>query len=266
MHLPADFAIGPVIVHVHMLLETLAYPAGFALHLRLRRRRVDPISDATRMIVVAGAAVGAVIGSKLLFLFEDPAATLAALAHPVDQAALGPRGWVLGLLGGKTIVGGLLGGWGGVEIAKRLVHETRRTGDLYVLPLCLGMAIGRVGCFLAGPGDGTWGGPTSLPWGVDPGDGIARHPAPLYEIAVLALIALWASRRRAAREGDLFRGFMALYLAWRLAIEFVKPGDARIALGLTAIQITCAAALAAMAPALPRIFFAPRATPVAAGG
>jgi prolipoprotein diacylglyceryltransferase len=142
---------------------------------------------------------------------------------------------------GKTIVGGLAGGTLAVEWVKRRIGESRRTGDAFVLPLALGMAIGRVGCFLAGLGDHTQGGPTTLPWGVDFGDGIPRHPTTLYEIVALGGLAAWAaawSRHPLKQEGDLFRGFFAGYAAFRFGLEFLKPDD-HDWLGLSAIQIVC---------------------------
>lgn len=48
------------------------------------------------------------------------------------------------------------------------------TGDLLALPLAVGITIGRIGCFLTGLSDGTFGRPSSLPWAVDFSDGI-RH-------------------------------------------------------------------------------------------
>jgi prolipoprotein diacylglyceryltransferase len=57
--------------------------------------------------------------------------------------------------------------------------------DLLAVPLCAGIALGRVGCFLAGPADRTHASATALPWGVDHGDGIARHPVALYEAQAL---------------------------------------------------------------------------------
>ena len=110
------------------------------------------------------------------------------------------------------------------------------------MPLALGIAIGRIGCFLAGLPDHTYGLPTSLPWGVDFGDGIARHPTQLYEAVFLAWLAWYLSRaslRRPAAHvnGDLFKLFMVSYLGLRLAIDFIKPGLAF--LGLTSIQWVC---------------------------
>jgi prolipoprotein diacylglyceryltransferase len=125
--------------------------------------------------------------------------------------------------GGKTIVGGLLGGWLGVELVKRVSGIRRRTGDLFALPLCVGIAVGRVGCLIAGLADDTYGKPTSLPWAVDLGDGIGRHPVQIYEILFLVLVGIVVSRKWKLPEGARFRIFLGSYLAWRVAIDFLKP-------------------------------------------
>src|SRR5262249_22584616 len=126
----------------------------------------------------------------------------------------------------------------------------RRTGDLFAIPLCAGIAIGRVGCFLAGLQDDTYGARTTLPWGVDLGDGVARHPVQIYEVVWLSLVAswLWCLSLRPHREGDVFKTFMVSYFAFRLIVEFIKPGTPIG--GLTAIQWACAAMLIYYAPDL----------------
>jgi prolipoprotein diacylglyceryltransferase len=115
----------------------------------------------------------------------------------------------------------------------------RATGDLFVFPLVVGIAIGRVGCFLTGLADHTHGMHTSLPWGVNFGDG-PRHPTQLYEIAflvVLGCVLFWRSRGE-FWNGELFQWFMAGYLGFRLVIEFIKPRYVLIG-GLSAIQLAC---------------------------
>ena len=91
-------------------------------------------------------------------------------------------------MGGKTIVGALIGGLITVEVTKRYIGFRTSTGDLYAIPLALGIAIGRVGCFLTGLSDNTYGSPTTLPWGINFDDGIPRHPTQFYEIAFLLLL------------------------------------------------------------------------------
>jgi len=217
----------------HLAFEMLAYFAGFRLYLWQRRRAGDVVDAHTRWSVVAAAIAGAAIGSRLLFWLEDPAATL---AHWGD---------VRYLLGGKTVVGGLLGGLIGVELTKAWLGITRRTGDLFAVPLAAGIAIGRIGCFLAGLPDRTYGMATSLPWGVDFGDGIRRHPTQLYESGAMVLVAMWLSRwqRRPHVEGRIFQWFMVLYLSLRLVVDAIKP-DLRLALGLTSLQWAALAGLA----------------------
>lgn len=231
-------ARGPL---VHAAFELLAYATGFVLSRRAwaRERRAFAARPGAGWIAVA-ALLGAALGSKLLFLLQFPDFVA---AHFPSAASV---------LGGKTIVGGLLGGLLGVEIAKKRLGVLDSTGDLFTFPVIAGLVVGRVGCLAAGLGDETFGLPTSRPWGWDFGDGVLRHPTPLYEIAFLLVLAaaLRLAAPRLARPGDTFRVFMGAYLAFRVAVDFLKPPfgpvasaaeaalpRARVYAGLTAIQI-----------------------------
>jgi phosphatidylglycerol:prolipoprotein diacylglycerol transferase len=229
---PVFVPVGPWVVHPHVFFETMAYLVGFRLYLWLRRRQGDPVDNGPRWSIVTAAAIGAVIGSRLLFWLEDPVATIGYLHRPGV------------LLGGKTVVGALLGGWVAVEIVKRRIGIREATGDLFAVPLAVGLSIGRIGCFLSGLPDGTYGSATTLAWGVDLGDGLLRHPVALYESAFMMILAsaLWRTRNR-LRRGESFKVFMASYLAFRIGADSVKPGVS-LGLGLTAIQWACAGGLA----------------------
>jgi phosphatidylglycerol:prolipoprotein diacylglycerol transferase len=212
---------------VHMLFETLAYVLGYQLYRRLRRSLGDPISQDHRWWIIATAAVGAVLGSKILGCMEQ----VPEIVHQWRNPAY--------LVSGKSIVGGLVGGWMAVEWIKRRLGITVSTGDLFAVPLALGIAIGRVGCFLAGLSDQTYGIATTLPWGVNFGDGILRHPTQLYEMAFLMAfsLALWMFLRQPHRNGDVFKLFIAGYMGWRLLVDFLKP-EFRV-FDLSIIQWTC---------------------------
>src|ERR1700682_4819285 len=110
-----------------MFFETLAYVAAFVTFLRLRRRQGDQLSDDSRWWVVCAAIVGAAIGCRLLGWLEA-----------INTASYAT---------GKTIVGGLAGGLVAVELAKMRLKISAATGDLFVIPLIVGIAIGRIGCF-----------------------------------------------------------------------------------------------------------------------
>ncbi len=112
-------------------------------------------------------------------------------------------------------------------------------------PIILGMIIGRIGCFLAGVQDGTYGVESSLPWAMDLGDGIRRHPTNLYEIIFLGL--LWISlvqmeKKYALTNGSRFKIFLFSYLLFRFLIEFIKPFYT-FSFGLSPIQLACLAGI-----------------------
>ena len=227
----------PFVPHpaLHPVFEALGYAGGYAVYKRLRDHAGDLLSEDHRWLLLAATALGALAGARLLGLLEQ------APRIGFHFAQIFAPG------GGKTIVGGLLGGWLAVELAKLVLHIRSRTGDLYAIPLALGIAIGRIGCFFAGLADDTYGTPTTLPWGVNLGDGIPRHPTQLYEFAFLLLLAaaLYLRSRRPHPQGQLFRIFMASYLAWRFLIDFIKPQP--LAAGLNPIQWACLAGLVAVA-------------------
>jgi phosphatidylglycerol---prolipoprotein diacylglyceryl transferase len=220
---------------VHLACESIAYAVAFALYARSRRAESTPALSADQSLgLLLGAALGAFVGSKLLSWLE---------AAPGADGA-----WSLATftLQGKTIVGGLLGGWAGVEIAKRAMGIRTPTGDAFVPAFLAGLAIGRVGCFLAGLHDRTYGIATGLPWGVDFGDGIRRHPTQLYEIAFLGLLALAlaAASRFPRPPGERFLLLVAAYLGFRFTVEFCKPRYPVVS-GLSAIQLASLAGVAA---------------------
>jgi prolipoprotein diacylglyceryltransferase len=221
-------------VHPHLVMELIAYTGGFQIYRMTRSRwpRANMSFEQTLWVFV-GAVFGALIGSKLLAWIES---LPDYWPHRFD-----PETW----LAGKTIVGGLLGGWAGVEIAKKLLHVTHSTGDAFVFPLIFGMAVGRIGCFLTGLDDHTHGIATTLPWGIDFGDGIHRHPTQLYDILFLSLLAIaLGARRHRQRNGDLFLIFLTSYCAWRFFAEFLKP-TWKPYLALSPIQFACAIAIIA---------------------
>jgi prolipoprotein diacylglyceryltransferase len=229
MTFPVVFHIFGLSVPSHEVCELAAYIVGVQLFLSRQKRDVAARggNPAAAFWTIAACVLGAMIGSKLLAWIE---------MSPEDVQQV--QNW-RDLLGGKTIVGGLLGGWIGVELAKIYFGIRDRTGDVYVAPLAIGIAIGRVGCFLTGLPDHTYGIATRLPWGVDFGDGIRRHPTQLYEIAFALLWGgvVWIRSRWPYVRGDLFRLFMLGYFSFRLLVEFIKPVYRPD--GLSAIQWAC---------------------------
>lgn len=170
-------------------------------------------------------------------------------------------------------MGALIFGLIFVELMKRYTGLRQSTGDLYAIPLAMGIAIGRIGCFLTGLSDNTYGTPSSLPWAINFGDGIARHPTQLYEIVFLILLIpfLYRVTLSEARDspnvaaksadtcvnysrflpGDVFKLFMVAYLSFRFLSDFIKPYP-RLLFGLGGIQWACLLTLLYYSPDMGR--------------
>lgn len=135
---------------------------------------------------------------------------------------------------GKTVTTGLIGAYLCVESAKWFMGITFKTGDSFALPLAVAMSIGRWGCFFNGCCHGV---PTTLPWGVDFGDHIQRHPTQIYESLfhfVMAGVLLGLTMRKAL-PGHKLQLYLISYGIYRFATEFIRP-EPRQALGLTFYQ------------------------------
>ena len=227
MNFPVYIGLGSWRIHPHLFFESIAY--FVALRLALRNFGQDSIQPAQRSTILIGGLIGALIGTKVLVILQH-----------IDLFWQHRTQFWLLFIQGKTVVGALLGGLIGVEVTKKRLGISRSTGDAFTYPLMVGTAIGRVGCFLTGLSDRTYGTATSLPWGVDFGDGIARHPTQLYEILFLLglMVFLHLRSRYPLQDGDLFKFYMISYLSFRLLIDWIKP-DFHPLLGLSAIQIAC---------------------------
>lgn len=218
---------------LHLIFEVAAFALGFAYYQWLRVGHGDAIPEDKRLWIIIGAAAGALIGSRVLGALEDPA----------RLAWNGPALFVA--FNNRTVVGGLLGGLIGVELTKKIIGVRTSSGDLFTYPLILGMMVGRVGCLLGGLDDNTYGVGTELPWGIDLGDGVPRHPTNAYEILWLGLLWLGlrgVERRWRLANGARFKLFMVAYLLFRLLVEAIKPQPVTL-LGLSSIQLACVAGL-----------------------
>ncbi len=228
MEIPFEPIVFGYTINVHLILEYAAFIIAFRYYVYLRKHSSDKISSLNRLSIILGAAIGALLGSRIIGLLENP------LVEFSQQN-------LIQLLNTKTIMGGLFGGLLGVELAKKQIGETHSSGDLFVFPIILGIFIGRVGCFLSGVNEFTYGEETSFFLGMDLGDGLLRHPVALYELVFLVVLFIVLKRLKPKLQytnGLLFKWFMILYFTFRFFIEFLKPNVFYIA-GLSSIQILC---------------------------
>ncbi|HPY39998.1 MAG TPA: prolipoprotein diacylglyceryl transferase [Thiolinea sp.] len=130
----------------------------------------------------------------------------------------------------KSMLGGVFGAIVAAELFKYFADIRQSTGLYFVPGLIMLIAVGRIGCFLAGLPDFTYGTPTNLPWGVDFGDGIKRHPVQLYEtfamLAFLAVLLMSYPKHSAFWQTQGFYVFVLFYAGQRFIWEFLKPYSA----------------------------------------
>lgn len=201
----------PTAPWAHPIFDALAWLGGIATSVALYRWRLRE----------AAARVAAKVGRGYF----------AALC-----AGAIPAAWLAGSLNtmrdtvptlSHSVAGALVGAIVGVEIYKAFYGIKGSTGGLFVGSFAIGVAIGRWGCLFTGLPDETYGIPTSLPWGVDLGDGIARHPVQIYEsLAMAAFFAIYLvalGRRRPWAFTKAFYLMCLWYGLQRFAWEFLKP-------------------------------------------
>ena len=214
-------------INVHLILEYLAFFLGYRYYVFLRKKTIDTIVSTNRLSIILGAAIGAFLGSRIMGFLENPILPIGVVS-------------ALSLFNNKTIMGGLFGGLLGVELAKKSIGEKQSSGDLFTFPIILGIFIGRIGCFLSGTNEFTYGKTTSFFLGMNLGDNLKRHPIALYELLFLFVlfIFLWKLKNKNLKNGLLFQYFMIAYFSFRFFIEFIKPNVFFFA-GLSFIQILC---------------------------
>lgn len=170
----------------------------------------DPRDRRRYYVMQVITAVCALLGAKLAVLLGDE-------FWPLEEF----HDWGALLGGGRSIAGALLFGFLGVEAAKPLLRYDIPPNDRFAFVLPFSIGIGRIGCLIAGCCRGV---PFDGPWAITYGDGIPRHPAPVYEMLFhwlmgFALIALW---RRQILFGRLFALYLASYGVFRFFTEFLR--------------------------------------------
>jgi phosphatidylglycerol:prolipoprotein diacylglycerol transferase len=203
--------------------------AGIALSIafwsRLARR------DDRLVLVYVGALCGAFLGAKLVYLLAEGWLHYGA-----------PDMW-LQWATGKSVLGALLGGYAGVELAKRWVGYTSATGDWFACIAPVGIIVGRIGCLLHGCCLGVACEPAWFT--LKDGIGVPRWPAVPVEMLfnVAAVIAFSVLRRRHILPGQHFHLYLIGYGSFRFLHEFLRQ-EPRIIGPFTGYQFAALAVLA----------------------
>ncbi|MBX3062900.1 MAG: prolipoprotein diacylglyceryl transferase [Anaerolineae bacterium] len=241
--LPILYENGPVIIYTHDFFTVIGLLVGLALYYHELHKR-DMLEWRIFWISIA-AVFGAGVGCRLLTAWEHP-----AYYSTFDDV---PFSYFVAH-SGKTIIGGIVGGYVGIVLSKRYLHYTKSTGDCYAAAIALATAIGRIGCFLS---ELPLGKPTDLPWGMTvSADAISQfqycpyctqpmHPSMVYEIIfnLIAFALILRLRHRVIVQGETLKIYLLAAGIFRFFVEFVR-GNTEQLWGLTGPQVVLIPCLA----------------------
>ncbi len=246
---PILFNIGPLDVYSYGLMMGIGFLVANYVAVKEFKRKglgVDFANQVTLIAVVFGIA-----GSKILSLIENWGDFL---KDPLGMA-FSPGGltWYGGFVLAAVII---------LWAAKRKGFKLARVADALAPALIMGYGVARLGCHFSGDGD--YGMPTRLPWGVDYSKGIVPpsaafqgfpqieahypggivpnntllHPTPIYEFLACLLIfyILWRMRKSFSTDGKLFMVYLILAGTERLLVEFIRLNP-RLLFGLSEAQL-----------------------------
>lgn len=226
---PIAISIGPLAVRWYGLMYLLSFVTAFWLAKRrlplfpaITREDLDNLLTLIIVGVVLGGRLGYVIFYKPGYYLENPAEILA-----IWQGGMSFHGGFLGVL---------------FVCFAMCVRKGWKFFDLmdYVAPtIPIGLFWGRLGNFINGE---LWGRPTDGPWGMifpQAGDGLARHPSQLYEMALEGMVLgvfLWWFASKPRKRGQVAAVFAAGYGLGRFIVEYAREPDSF--LGLQALDLT----------------------------
>ena len=224
---PILFHLGEIAIPSFWAMAFLAFFVALLVIRRDMHERGMPERQAYDMVL--WAYIGGWVGARL---FVIPTGWQYFVEAPVAFLLSG-SGWVW--------YGGVIGGAVAVLVwARRVGIPGLVIADVAAPALAIGLAIGRLGCQLAGDGD--YGVPTDLPWGMSYPDGVVPttdrvHPTPIYELIcyVAIFVVLWRQRHRGLPNGALIAQYLIYSGVARFAVEFLRRNPGWL-VGLTTAQ------------------------------
>lgn len=216
---PVLLSIGPFQIRYYGLFFVLGFVMAYFLLVHLAKRKElnvtkDDIADLLLYIII-----GAVLGARIFYVFVYNLPFY--LSNPFEIIAV----WH----GGLSFHGGIIGAAiAGIYFAKRKKIDYYELADIVVIPLALGLALGRMGNFINGE---LYGRITEVPWAVKFPDAEGfRHPSQIYASLkdLLIFFTLWVIKDKNLPKGFMFWLFVVMYSTLRFIVGFFRAPDPQL--------------------------------------
>ncbi len=215
---PVLLHLGPLEIRYYGLVYVIGFIIAYFLLRYLAKRKEITLSEDELETFLLYGAVGVLVSSRVFyFLFYNLSIIL---NNPLQLFKI----WE----GGMSFHGGLIGVIAaGLIFCRQYKKKFYEIADIVVIPVALGLGIGRIANFINAE---LYGRATTVPWAVDFGDRIPRHPSQLYESAknIVIFTVLWILKDKNLRKGTLFWIFITVYGTFRFFIEFVREPDPQL--------------------------------------
>lgn len=216
---PVLLSIGPLQIRYYGLFFVLGFVIAYFLLIHLAKRKELSITKDDIADFLLYMIIGTILGARIFYvLFYN-------LPFYLDNLGQIIAVWN----GGLSFHGGLIGAAiAGIYFTKRKKIDFYELADIVVIPLALGLALGRLGNFTNGE---LYGRVSDVPWSFKFRDAEGfRHPSQIYASFknLLIFFTLWIIKDKKLPKGFMFWLFVIMYSALRFTVEFFRQPDPQL--------------------------------------
>jgi phosphatidylglycerol:prolipoprotein diacylglycerol transferase len=210
---PVLLSIGPFEIRYYGLFYVIGFTIAYFLISHLAKKKEISLNKDDIADLLLYTMIGLILGARFFHVFVyNPSYYL---ANPSEIIAV----WN----GGLSFHGGLIGAViAGAYFCKKKRVNFYELADIAVIPVALGLALGRIANFINGE---LYGRITDVPWAVKFPDAEGfRHPSQIYESFknLLIFFTLWTIKDKKLPKGFMFWLFIVMYSILRFIMEFFR--------------------------------------------